>query len=424
MKTNQPQNSFISRSLQSSVWGHIHEAIREAFATIKNNKMRSGLVILGVLIGISSLMAMVATVAGLNSFIASSMSGQGTPIVSLSKIDFLAGESMEEMMKRKNFTIADAKALENIPHVIGVQVQYGRGMTVRYRDRKAQLISVVGSNVDLLYVQNITVSEGRYFTENEIERRRPSVVLGNKVAESLFKFEDPIGKRIRIENREYEILGVFSDRKTIFGGMADNFLVLPYTTYQRDFMFRNEDLGINIIVDNNDHVEDVEESVRALMRMRRKVPLGEADDFAVIPVDEVVKFTKSITDQVALVLVVLASIALMIGGIGVMVIMLVSVTERTHEIGIRKAIGASRGQITWQFLIEAAVLSGLGGLLGLLTGGGLAFLISMLLGFPFILPLGWVIFAVFMSVSVGLFFGIFPARKAAQLDPIEALRYE
>ncbi len=402
----------------------MHDAVREAFATIKANKMRSGLVILGVMIGISSLMAMVATVSGLNAFIASSMSGKGTPIISLSKIDFLAGESIKEMLKRKSFTISDAEALEGIDHVIGVQVQYGRGMAVRYRDRKAQLISVAGSNLDLLHVQSISVREGRYFTENEIEHRRPYVVLGDKVAGSLFRYEDPLGKNIRIGNREYSVLGVFSDRKTIFGGMSENFLVLPYTTYERDFLLKNEDLGINLIIDHKENIAEVEESVRALMRMRRKVPLGEPDDFAVISADEVVKFTESITDQVALVLVVLASIALMIGGIGVMVIMLVSVTERTHEIGIRKAIGASRGQITWQFLIEAAVLSGVGGFLGLLTGISLAILISLLLGFPFILPLGWVFFAVFMSVGVGLFFGIFPARKAARLDPIDALRYE
>ncbi|KAA3655806.1 MAG: hypothetical protein DWQ10_16775 [Calditrichaeota bacterium] len=410
--------------LQSSVWEQILEAVREAMATIRNNKMRSGLVILGVLIGVTSLMAMVATVAGLNSFIEASFSGNDTPIISLSRIDFLAGESMKELEKRKPFTLDDVDALKGLRHVTGVEVEYGRGMEVRYRDHKAQLISVVGSNVDLLYVQNIAVEDGRYFTEKEIEHRRPYAVLGNKVAQQFFKYEDPIGKRIRANGKEYEVIGVFEHRKTIFGGLADNFIVIPMTRYERDFKFRNEDLAINVIIDSNENLESVEESIRALMRMRRKVPLGEPDDFAITRIDEVIQFTSSITDQIALVLVVLASIALMIGGIGVMVIMLVSVTERTHEIGIRKAIGASRSQITWQFLIEAAVLSGIGGLLGLVLGALLALLVASLLGFPFILPVGWVIFSEVMSIGVGLFFGIFPARKAARLDPIEALRYE
>ena len=172
------------------------------------------------------------------------------------------------------------------------------------------------------------------------------------------------------------------------------------------------------------YVDEVTENMRALMRMRRKVPLGEPDDFAIISIDAVIEFTQNITDKVSLALVVLSSIALMVGGIGVMVIMLVSVTERTHEIGIRKAIGATRGQIVLQFLVEAATLSGIGGLLGIAVGLSLALLIAKLVGFSFVLPLGWLIFSVVISVGIGLFFGIFPAQKAAKLDPIVALRYE
>ena len=179
-----------------------------------------------------------------------------------------------------------------------------------------------------------------------------------------------------------------------------------------------------MIVDDMAYVDEVTESMRALMRMRRKVPLGEPDDFAIISIDAVIEFTQNITEKVSLALVVLSSIALMVGGIGVMVIMLVSVTERTHEIGIRKAIGATRGQIVWQFLVEAATLSGIGGILGILVGISLALLIAKLLGFPFVLPFGWLVFSVVISAGIGLFFGIFPAQKAAKLDPIVALRYE
>jgi putative ABC transport system permease protein len=402
----------------------VYEAMREALITLRSNRMRSGLVILGVMIGVTSLMGMVATLSGLEKFIAASISNEGTPILSLAKADFFAGEGHKEWEKRKNFTIDDALALEELPHVRGVEVEYGRGVVAKYKNRKAQLIQLAGSNQPLLQVQSINVDRGRYFTQSEQDHRRNVVVLGDKAAKSLFPGEDPLAKPIRINDEEYEVIGVFGNRKTIFGGFSENFMVIPYTAFERDFLFHRQDLGINVIVEGERYIDNVRESMRSLMRMRRKVPIGQPDDFAIITSEAILEFTKSITDKVALALVVLSSIALMVGGIGVMVIMLVSVTERTAEIGVRKAIGATRGQITWQFLIEAATLSGIGGLLGIIVGIVLALGVAKLLGFPFVLPLGWVFVAVLMSAAVGLFFGIFPARKAAKLHPIEALRHE
>ena len=402
----------------------IREAMGEALSTIRSNKMRSGLVIFGVMIGIASLMGMVATVAGLEKNIEETISGGDTPILSLVKADFIGGEGIDEFKKRKNFTMDDVRAIEKLPHVRGVEVELTDHLLIKYKDRKTQFIPVIGSNRNLLHVQSMSVGEGRYFTEDEQQRRHKVAVLGHSVGKSLFPDEDPIGKMIRISGKEYRVIGVFENRKTIFGGFAENFLVIPYTAFERDFMRRNQGPEINVIVEDFAYMQQVEDDLRALMRMRRKVPLGEKDDFAIIPIDAVVEFTKSITDQIALVLVVLASIALMVGGIGVMVIMLVSVTGRTHEIGIRKAIGASRAQITWQFLIEAATLSGIGGLLGLVAGTAVALLVSSLLDFAFLMPIGWVLFALLVSIGVGLFFGIFPAQRAARLDPVEALRYE
>jgi putative ABC transport system permease protein len=414
----------MSKTSQERIRAQVTEAVREALMTLRDHKLRSGLVILGVLIGVASLMGMVSTVSGLNRFIEDSISGGDTPILSLRKVDFLAGEGMKEWEKRKNFTIDDARALEKLPHVRGVEVQYGSGVVVKYKNRKARLIQLAGSNQELLLVQSINVADGRYFTEFEEEHRRNVVVLGDKAAESLFPDEDPIGKPIRINGKEYVVIGVFEDRKTIFGGFGENFMVIPYTSFERDFLMEDQGPEINVIVDDVRYLDQVKEDMRALMRMRRKVPPGQPDDFAIIAVEAVIEFTQSITDKVALALVVLSSIALMVGGIGVMVIMLVSVTERTHEIGIRKSIGATRAQITWQFLVEAATLSAIGGLLGIVVGIAVALGVSWLLGFPFTLPIGWTLFAVAMSAGVGLFFGIFPARKAAMLHPIEALRYE
>ena len=223
---------------------------------------------------------------------------------------------------------------------LGVEVEYQRSVSVKYKDRRANLIHMIGSNQPILQIQSMNVGEGRYFTTFEEDHRRKVVALGAKAANSLFKNEDPIEKKIRIDGKEYKVVGVFEDRKTIFGGFAENFMIIPYTAFERDFLFEKQNIEINVIVDDMLYVEEVTESMRALMRMRRKVPLSEPDDFAIIPIDAIIEFTQNITEKVSLALVVLSSIALMVGGIGVMVIMLVSVTERTHEIGIRKAINS------------------------------------------------------------------------------------
>ncbi len=401
------------------------EALSEAFNTIRANKMRSGLVILGVLIGVASLMGMVAIVSGLNHFVVSSIGGGDTPILSLTKINVLKGEGQEEFIKRKNFKVEDAFAIRGLPHVEGVQIQYqANSIQIKYKDRKANFVAVIGSNQELLQIQVMSLAEGRYFTLEEQNHRSKTIVLGDAVKNSLFPDEDPIGKAVRVQGKEYTVVGAFESRKTFMGSLAENYAAIPYTAFERDFLNKFTNPDMNIIVDDKENIEEVEANVRAVMRMRRKVPLNQPDDFALITMNAVVDFTESITDNVALVLVVLASIALMIGGIGVMVIMLVSVTERTHEIGIRKAIGARRSQITMQFLIEAATLSGIGGLIGLGVGLGIGFAASLALNFPFHMPVGWTIFSIVMSAGVGLVFGVFPARKAARLDPIEALRYE
>ena len=420
----------ISKTATRSVMADkIKESMREAFETVRAHKMRSGLVILGVMIGVASLMGMVATLAGLEKFIAQSISGNETPILALTKVDFLAGDGDKEWETRRNFIIDDGFAVEKLPHVRGVMVVYGEGVVVKYKDHKANLIQLVGTNQPFLHVNSINVAEGRYFSRFEEDHRRKVIVLGDKAAHSLFPDEDPIGKKIRIDahgmaQEEYEVIGVFGARKTFMGSLAENFMAIPFTAFERDFLLWRRGPDFRIIVEDMRYLDAVREDVRALMRMRRKVPLGQPDDFAIITADAILDFTKKLTDAVGLVLVVLSSIGLMVGGIGVMVIMLVSVTERTKEIGIRKAIGATRGEITWQFLVEASTLSGIGGALGIFIGIGLALLASTLLGFPFVLPIGWVIVAVTLSASVGLFFGIFPARKAARLDPIVALRYE
>ena len=293
------------------------------------------------------------------------------------------------------------------------------------RQTETELIEGAEITPDFFPLLGVAPQVGRHLLAEEAQPGRERVaLLSAGLWQRQFGAAQLERQTVRLNGEEYQVVGVLGKRKTIFGAFADNFIAVPYTSFERDFLWWKQGPDINIIVDSERHLDETRENVRATMRMRRKVPLNQPDDFAIVTAEAQLDFTKKVTDKVALALVVLASIALMVGGIGVMVIMLVSVTERTAEIGIRKAIGATRGQITWQFLIEAATLSGIGGLVGIFIGLGLAFIPSALIGFPYTMPIGWVMVAVIMSVSVGLFFGIFPARKAAKLDPIVALRHE
>jgi putative ABC transport system permease protein len=250
------------------------------------------------------------------------------------------------------------------------------------------------------------------------------MVLGHGPAKDLFPDVDPIGKRIRLGDEHYRIIGVFDERKSIFGGLSENFAVIPWTTFKKSWGRRNDPYFIYMTVAEGHVPDDVEQEARAVMRRRHGLRPGEKDDFVLISNDRINEFVKRITGPIGLVLLVLSSIGLTVGGIGVMNIMLVSVTERTREIGIRMALGARRRTILAQFLVEAGMLTGIGGVLGVALGSGLAHALGKVANFPAIVhPLAAAI-GVLFSAGIGVFFGLYPASRAAKLDPIEALRYE
>lgn len=400
-----------------------------ALDILRTHRLRSGLVVLGMAVAVTTLMGMVAILSGLSRKIEQDVVGGDAVVLTLTKFDFFGGDqNSDKMLRRKDLTTSDALALARIPHVGGVNIYYQQQRPLRHRNRKARMITIGGSTTVLPSIYNIAVVNGRFFTEFEQERRRKVVVMGHRPAEDLFPGEDPIGKFLRIGNEEYRVVGVFEQDESvsakIFGSLQENFITIPYTSYERDFKFRREMLYIHVIIDGKENLEEVREEVRALLRARRKVMPGQEDDFALSTSDAALEFIQRITGPIGLVLVVISSIGLMVGGIGVMVIMLVSVTERTQEIGIRKALGATRREIVWQFLIEAVVLTSIGGVIGIIGGLGLALIVTQLGGFPFSLPIFWILVAVVTSASIGILFGIYPANRAAQLDPVEALRYE
>jgi putative ABC transport system permease protein len=310
----------------------------------------------------------------------------------------------------------------------------GTNERIYYKSQRTKPLTVIGTTDRWPYVNKLSVESGRFFTENEMQRRQNVVVLGQTVVTALFPNEDPIGKQVRIGLFQYTVIGVMAKRPDpgLFGGSPDDFVVVPHTTYQKQYgiranlQTRGELRSVQIAAVPREGVsrEQAMNEVETIMRIRHGLHLNEPNDFDFVTQDAILAFWDRITQATFLALVVLSSIALMVGGIGVMSIMTISVTERTREIGVRKALGARRIEILSQFLLESVFLTLAGGLLGIACGAAIGLGVHALTGFPVSLP--WWSFAIGIgfSATVGVFFGMYPAVRASRLDPIEALRYE
>ena len=412
-----------------SNWTHLREAVRLAVDVMIQHKLRSSLLILGVSIGVAVLMGMVSLLTGLGAKIEQEITATEKPLVTLGKFDFLTTGNPEDekILARPDITPEDAKAIEETCDAVDIAEFYvdaNRVSVMSYGDQRTPPSFVAGGGPRFPYVYSFAISAGRYLNDGELLTKAPVVVLGFGPAKELFPYSDPIGKRVRIGDDHYEVIGVFAERKSVFGGMSENFAVIPWTTFRKLFGQKNDPYYIYITVADGYTQEDVTSQVGALMRRRHGLGPRDDDDFAIISNDRINEFVQQITGPVGLVLLVLSSIGLTVGGIGVMNIMLVSVTERTREIGIRKALGARRSMVLAQFLVEAGTLTGIGGILGVAAGFGLAHALAKLANFPAnVHPLAAAAGVAF-SVGIGLFFGIYPASRAARLDPIEALRHE
>ena len=285
------------------------------------------------------------------------------------------------------------------------------------------MVQVIGTEPSLLYIHSLDLEEGRMFTDEELFHRAKVVVLGHSPRRDLFPSMDPIGKKVRIGNDDFTIVGTFAERKTLFGSMGENFAMIPYTTYMATMWKERDAQVVAASVRPGVPIEVAKDEVIRVMRVQRRLKADQDNDFAVVSSDAALEFIERITGPIAMVLSAISSIALLVGGIGVMNMMLVSVTERTDEIGIRKAVGARRLDIMWQFLIEAGVLTGFGGIVGILTGLGAALGVSSLTGLPASLSPLYIILAVVFSVAIGVFFGIYPAHRASKLQPVSAIGY-
>jgi putative ABC transport system permease protein len=427
--------------------GLLWEVVTMAFDTVRINKLRSALTVLGVVIGITSIVGMTALIRGFDESIRDLMRQIGPDTIFVSRFSFVSfrsGIEFKELMKRPNLTISDMRALEDQTTAVQlVDIQLGGGGPgatfdrVFYRDQKTKPLIVLGTSENFAQGTRIPFNTGRYFNGTEVHYRSMVCVLGYTPYKKLFEEQglDPIGKTVRVGKHRFMVVGAFAKRASTggFGSGADDFVVIPYTTYQITYGLRavrtfrtGMTMPIQLAAVPRDGVtrEQAMADIQRVMRIRHGLKLDQPDDFDMVTQDAVLKLWDSISQATFFALVVISSIALMVGGIGVMAIMSISVTERTREIGVRKALGARRVEILFQFLMEAAFLTSLGGLLGVLLGASIGWAVHVGTGFPISLP--WWSFAIGLgfSASVGLFFGMYPAFKASRLDPIEALRYE
>lgn len=420
--------------------GMLWEILRIAIDTLRANKLRSALTILGVVIGVMSIVAMTSLIKGFGDSLESQIRTFGSNTVFVQKLgfqSFSSGRSFLELIKRPNLTNDDAKAIGESPLVSEVGLQLGGNGPFAAIERMTfagvatKPAAVVGATANFGELNYIPFLAGRFFGDFEVQNRRGVIVLGFAPAEALFLTRgiDPIGKVLRVGRDSYEVIGVMDKRPAALGD-ANNFAVIPWTTYEkrypaprfRGILFR----PLTIVVKAADGVSvaDLRTEIETIMRTRHRLKLGEDNDFDTVTADFIVDFLRQFTQAVVLALFVISSIALMVGGIGVMAIMTISVTERTREIGVRKALGARRREILVQFLIEAVFLTLLGGLIGIILGATIGYAVNRVAGFPIALPVWSFVLGVAFSATVGILFGMLPAIKAAKLDPIEALRYE
>ncbi len=424
--------------------GLLGEIARMAFDTLRSNPARSALTVLGVVIGITSIVGMTSLIRGFDQSLRDSIRQLGPDtifVARFSAISVSSGKEFSELLKRPNLTVADARALENqAPSLRLVDLWLGNGgppteERMFYGDQRTKLLRVWGTSEKFADIGALKFEAGRFFSATEVDRRRAVVVIGQTAADLLFPNVEAVGKIVRLGAHRYSVIGVLGPQPTVggFNTGQDDVVIIPQTTYQKQFGIRAVEVGdrgemraILIAAVPRDDVkrDQAMRDIQEVMRIRHGLRLDEPDDFDLVTQDAILQVWDQISQATFLGLVVISSIALMVGGIGVMAIMMISVTERTREIGVRKALGARRQEILWQFLIEAVVLTSIGGALGIALGSAVGFLVHLVSGFPISLP--WWSFAlgIGFSASVGVFFGMAPAVKASRLDPIEALRYE
>ena len=427
------------RNLFTNLRRGFGENTRFALLAVRAHKLRATLTVLGIVVGVATVIAMVSIVTGFNNNMVRSFQSFGATLVMFQKYEPRfgpGGPRPEGELRRKDLTLEDAAALKaGIPEARAVAPQRylwdNTDYHLKYRDNEARSPRVFGIVTDYAAAANRFVTQGRFFTETDVDHAADVMVIGEDIREKLFPREDPLNKRVQLGHDSYTVIGVYERKGKMFGDSQDNFVTLPITTFDRRFPWikvggsNGDALRILTVPYRPEDVPVLIDKARTILRTRRHVRFDQPDDFGIVTPDRMIESFQGITRGVTLAMIFIAFISLLIGGVGVMNIMLVSVTERTREIGVRKAVGAFRRDIVMQFLTEATTLSLLGGAIGVVVGMAVPATIKRVFdALPAETPVWSVIVGLVVSISVGIFFGLYPAVKASRLDPIEALRYE
>lgn len=402
------------------------EGLKLAWQTVISNKLRTFLTTLGIVIGVMSVIGMMSIINALERHMINALSAVGGDIFWVQKYPAVQmGHLPREIRMRKDLTFKHAEAIRKratyIEAVSGESVTYGK--QIKYQDEATNPnILVYGGDEHWAEVNGRYISEGRFFTSEEIYRKEYVIILGNDIVEKLFPFTYPIDEYIKIDGIRFKVIGLIEPQGKFLGGSRDNLVTTPYTTFIKAFG-QKRSIAIGVKARRGQMAEAMDQ-ITGILRVARKVPPGQPNDFEVITQDSIMDTLKNLTGFVFIAAVVICGISLLVGGIGIMNIMLVAVTERTREIGIRKAVGAKKRHILNQFLTESIGICLFGGLIGVILGVLIGVLIAGALKLPPTIPLWSVFLGVGFSLMIGLIFGVYPAMKAARLDPIEALRYE
>lgn len=410
--------------------GEFRESFAMAMGAIAAHKLRSALTLLGVLVGVFSIIVVMTAMRVMQSDIEKQMSQLGSHTFMIQKwpaIHFTGPEGMEKYWRRKNITLQQGLLLEDratLPMAVGLETTFWGGQVESRHKKTAPNVQLFGATPGCFAARNWVLEDGRLLLEVDVDSARDVCVLGNSLAKSVFPRESAVGQRLKINGINYTVVGVLETKGGSIGGDQDNFAVVPVTTGLNRFGRWNRSLSILVQARNQAAYEDTVEQVRGILRVLRKVPPGQEDDFEIFSNDSLIGQFNSFTLAVRVGVSVVSSIALLAAGVGIMNIMLVSVTERTREIGIRRAVGAKKRNIMAQFIMEAIVLCEVGGLAGVVLGilGGNA--TALWLKLAPVVPVDWIVIGLVICSIVGIVFGTYPAYKAANLDPIESLRYE
>jgi len=405
------------------------ESLMMALAAIRASKLRSVLTILGIVVGIFSIISVMTALGVLQRSIEEGIMELGANTFQIQKFpQAFGGNNRGRFRNRKDITYEEAlqvKQKETLAEEVGIEAWQGGRVVFGEWAKTNPNVSICGENPEGIVTNDWNIEFGRSFSEAELDQTRPVVVLGKPVAEKLFPpYVNPVGRTIRFDGGVYEVIGVFQKKGGMLGGNEDNFACIPITTFFAKYGKEDRDIHIMVKAQSKEVVDDAIEQSRMILRAARHVPPGSEDDFAWFSNDSMIKQFNDLTVYLRLGVLVVSSISLLAAGVGIMNIMLISVTERTKEIGIRKSIGALKSDILAQFMIEAVILCEIGGAIGIVLGILGGNVVGILLGVPALIPWGWVGIGLLVCSVVGVVFGVYPAWKASSLDPIEALRFE